>query len=160
MVIPLRPGDIHLLIRCICLLAMHISLFTAPNCLSIVRPGSILLRNPPDSIQDIVNMRFVDSTSTDKKRNETPAVTTPVQIIVESVIYPVCSQRSSWHSLKSHSKLALRGELIAGVLLTGPPGVGKTYSLRALEKMEFHGCEIFVHEIVLRDLLTSDNGIE
>lgn len=49
--------------------------------------------------------------------------------------------------------------VISGLLLTGPPGVGKTYSLKALQSMSFPGCTVKVREIKLRDILTSDDGI-
>jgi len=47
-----------------------------------------------------------------------------------------------------------------GILLLGPPGVGKTFSLKVLQAFCSNWCDIKLYEIKVSDILCSDKPVE
>lgn len=46
-----------------------------------------------------------------------------------------------------------------GVLLLGPPGVGKSYSVRAVKARCQGWCDVHIHELSIPDLLSHDDPL-
>ena len=76
----------------------------------------------------------------------TTSCTSLVDFMTRKIAYP---------STIYPSKLLLRG-----LLLMGPPGVGKTYSVKVLQQHVQSWCIVKITEVKVTDLLCSDNAVE